>query len=187
MRSTRWHKGMKRLLWIGMLLAPQLAHAQTGGQVANPVVMVIVLGVLSLAPFIVVMMTSFVKISVVLSILRNALGTQQVPPNQIITGLAFVLTIFIMVPVGRQMYDQAGVANTKDIFSEASIKSLFDAAKKAQGTSAPLPLTAQPCERPGIVHGTGGPAGTQRSGKRKSGKTAGLGASSGATCSILAP
>lgn len=132
MRSTRWHKGMKRLLWIGMLLAPQLAHAQTGGQVANPVVMVIVLGVLSLAPFIVVMMTSFVKISVVLSILRNALGTQQVPPNQIITGLAFVLTIFIMVPVGRQMYDQAGVANTKDIFSEASIKSLFDAAKKAK-------------------------------------------------------
>ena len=123
---------MKRLLCIGMLLAPQLAHAQTGGQVANPVVMVIVLGVLSLAPFIVVMMTSFVKISVVLSILRNALGTQQVPPNQIITGLAFVLTIFIMVPVGRQMYDQAGVANTKDIFSEASIKSLFDAAKKAK-------------------------------------------------------
>jgi type III secretion protein R len=132
MRSARWHKGMKRLLCIGMLLAPQLAHAQTGGQVANPVVMVIVLGVLSLAPFIVVMMTSFVKISVVLSILRNALGTQQVPPNQIITGLAFVLTIFIMVPVGRQMYDQAGVANTKDIFSEASIKSLFDAAKKAK-------------------------------------------------------
>src|SRR3954468_22818766 len=133
MRSTRWHKGMKRLLWIGMLLAPQLAHAQTGGQVANPVVMVIVLGVLSLAPFIVVMLTSFVKISVVLSILRNALGTQQVPPNQIITGLAFVLTIFIMVPVARQMYDDAGnVANTKDIFSEASVRTLFDASKKAK-------------------------------------------------------
>ena len=132
MRSARWHKGMKRLLWIGMLLAPQMAHAQTGGQMANPVVMVIVLGVLALAPFIVVMLTSFVKISVVLSILRNALGTQQVPPNQIITGLAFVLTIFIMVPVGRQMYEQANVANTKDIFSEASIKSLFDAAKKAK-------------------------------------------------------
>ena len=132
MRSARWHKGMKRLLWIGMLLVPQMAHAQTGGQMANPVVMVIVLGVLALAPFIVVMLTSFVKISVVLSILRNALGTQQVPPNQIITGLAFVLTIFIMVPVGRQMYEQANVANTKDIFSEASIKSLFDAAKRAK-------------------------------------------------------
>lgn len=120
-------------LGLGILLVPAVAHAQTGSQVANPVVMVIVLGVLSLAPFVMIMLTSFVKISVVLSILRNALGTQQVPPNQIITGLAFVLTIFIMVPVARQMYDDAGtVSNTRDIFSEASIKSLFDASKKAK-------------------------------------------------------
>src|ERR1700730_487460 len=99
---------MKGFLCVGMLLAPRVAHAQTGNQTANPVVMVIVLGALALAPFVIVMLTSFVKISVVLSILRNALGTQQVPPNQIITGLAFVLTIFIMVPVARKMYDEAG-------------------------------------------------------------------------------
>ncbi|MGC2194491.1 MAG: hypothetical protein WA628_07435 [Terriglobales bacterium] len=124
---------MKGSLFVGMLLLPQVAHAQTGGQMANPVVMVIVLGALALAPFIVVMLTSFVKISVVLSILRNALGTQQVPPNQIITGLAFVLTIFIMVPVARQMYQDAGnVAETRDIFSEASVKSLFDSSKRAK-------------------------------------------------------
>ncbi len=124
---------MKRWLFFGILFLPHLAQAQTGGQVANPVVMVIVLGTLALAPFIVVMLTSFVKISVVLSILRNAMGTQQVPPNQIITGLAFVLTIFIMVPVARQMYDDAGkVSETRDIFSEASVKSLFDASKKAK-------------------------------------------------------
>lgn len=133
MRSAHWYRGMKRFLCIGMLLSPQLAHAQTGNQMANPVVMVIVLGVLALAPFVIIMLTSFVKISVVLSILRNALGTQQVPPNQIITGLAFVLTIFIMVPLARQMYEEAGsVSNTKEIFSEASIKSLFDASKKAK-------------------------------------------------------
>jgi len=124
---------MKRFLFIGMLLLPQVAHAQTGNQTANPVVMVIVLGALALAPFVIIMLTSFVKISVVLSILRNALGTQQVPPNQIITGLAFVLSIFIMVPVAQQMYSEAGsVSNTKDIFSEASVKSLFDASKKAK-------------------------------------------------------
>lgn len=124
---------MKRWLYLGILLLPQLAHAQTGGAVANPVVMVIVLGTLALAPFIIIMLTSFVKISVVLSILRNALGTQQVPPNQIITGLAFVLTIFIMVPVARQMYEDAGrISETRDIFSEASVKSLFDASKKAK-------------------------------------------------------
>jgi type III secretion protein R len=129
----RWLQTMKGALLIGVLLFPALATAQTSGPVANPIVMVIVLGALSLAPFIVVMLTSFVKISVVLSIVRNALGTQQVPPNQIITGLAFVLTIFIMVPVVRQMYDTAGaVTNSKDIFSEASVKTLFDASKKAK-------------------------------------------------------
>jgi type III secretion protein R len=127
------HRAMKWLFCAGLLLAPRLLHAQTQGTPANPVIMVIVLGVLALAPFLLIMLTSFVKISVVLSILRNALGTQQVPPNQIITGLAFVLTIFIMVPVGRQMYDAAGtIGNTRDIFSEASVKGIFDASKKAK-------------------------------------------------------
>ncbi len=94
----------------------------------NPIVMVVVLGALSLAPFLLIMLTSFVKISVVLSILRNALGTQSVPPSQVITGLAFVLSIFIMTPVARQMYREAGtVADTREVFSEASVKTLFDA------------------------------------------------------------
>src|SRR4051812_46353647 len=119
---------MKCYLCAALILLPRAAQAQSGNQVSNPIVMVIVRGALALAPFIIIMLTSFVKISVVLSILRNALGTQQVPPNQVITGLAFVLSIFIMVPVAQQMYDDAGVvSNTKDIFSEASVKTLFDA------------------------------------------------------------
>lgn len=94
----------------------------------NPLVMVIVLGALTLAPFVLVMVTSFVKISVVLSILRNALGTQNVPPSQVITGLAFVLSFFIMTPVAKQMYAAAGsVSDTRDMFSESSVKSLFEA------------------------------------------------------------
>lgn len=102
-------------------------------QFSNPVVMVIVLGAMALAPFVLIMMTSFVKISVSLSILRNALGTQQVPPSQVITGLSFVLTLFVMAPVVERMYNSAGnVANTRDIFSEASVKSLFDAADKGK-------------------------------------------------------
>ena len=120
---------------LAFLALGQTAQAQAPGssELSNPVVMVIVLGALSLAPFVLIMLTSFVKISVVLSILRNALGTQQVPPNQVITGLAFVLTIFIMVPVARQMYQAAGtIANTRDIFSEASVKSLFEAGKQGK-------------------------------------------------------
>jgi type III secretion protein R len=116
----------------GLLLAATPAHAQaqTGTEVPNPVVMVIVLGALALAPFVLMMLTSFIKISVVLSILRNAIGTQQVPPSPVITGLAFILSIFVMAPVARQMYDSAGaIQNTRDIFSEASVKSLFSASQ----------------------------------------------------------
>ena len=105
----------------------------TTNSLPNPVVMVIVLGALTLAPFVLVMLTSFVKISVVLSILRNALGTQNVPPNQVITGLAFVLSFFIMTPVVKQMYNAAGsVAETRDMFSESSVKSLFDAVRRGR-------------------------------------------------------
>jgi type III secretion protein R len=110
--------------------------AQPGGAgtaLPNPVVMVIVLGALALAPFALMMLTSFIKISVVLSILRNAIGTQQVPPSPIITGLAFILSIFIMIPVARQMYDAAGaIPNTRDMFSEASVKTLYDASEKGR-------------------------------------------------------
>jgi type III secretion protein R len=121
---------VNRAAVIGMLAALP-AHAQTrgGNDLPNPVVMIIVLAALSLAPFVLMMLTSFVKISVVLSILRNAIGTQQVPPSTVITGLAFILSIFVMAPVGRQMYEAAGaIPNTRDMFSEASVKTLFSAA-----------------------------------------------------------
>ena len=52
-------------------------------------------------------LTSFVKIVVVLSLLRNALGVQQAPPNQVINGVAFLLSIYIMYPTGVKMYDAA--------------------------------------------------------------------------------
>jgi type III secretion protein R len=104
-----------------------------GQDLPNPVVMVIILSALTLAPFVLVMLTSFVKISVVLSILRNALGTQSVPPNQVITGLAFVLSFFIMTPVAKQMYESAGpVADTRDMFSEASVKNIFEAVERGR-------------------------------------------------------
>jgi type III secretion protein R len=63
--------------------------------------------ILSLAPFVAVMITSFTKIVVVLSLLRNALGVQQVPPNLIINGLALVLSIYVMYPVAQQIYNSA--------------------------------------------------------------------------------
>lgn len=110
------------------------AQAVVGGSgTANPVVLLIVLGVLALAPFALIMLTSFVKISVVLSILRNAIGAQQVPPNQVITGISLILTIFIMSPVVEKMYEEAGhVGDTEAIFSEMSVRTIFESAKRGR-------------------------------------------------------
>lgn len=70
----------------------------------RPVVMVVLLAALSLVPFVLIMMTSFVKIAVVLSMVRNAIGSPQVPPTMVVTGLAFVLSLFVMSPVGSDVY-----------------------------------------------------------------------------------
>lgn len=65
--------------------------------------MILVLTVLSIAPFIVIMVTSFTRIVVVLHFVRTALGTQTTPPNQVLIGLALFLTLFIMSPVITQI------------------------------------------------------------------------------------
>lgn len=131
----------KVTIWALFLLAmlPVFAFGQEQtppaqpADTANPVVLIIVIGALALAPFGLIMLTSFVKIAVVLSILRNALGTQQVPPNQVITGISLILTIFIMSPVVEKMYSEAGtIPNTEAIFSEVSVKELFEASKRAK-------------------------------------------------------
>lgn len=64
-----------------------------------------VLSLFSMLPFIIMILTSFLKIVIVLSLLRSALGVQQAPPNQIINGVAFMLSLFIMYPTGIKMYE----------------------------------------------------------------------------------
>ena len=60
-------------------------------------------GLLGLLPFIAVSVTSFVKIAVVFSLVRNALGIQQIPPNMVIYGLAMTMSAYIMLPVGLEV------------------------------------------------------------------------------------
>lgn len=69
--------------------------------------LLLVFTVLTLAPSILIMMTSFTRIVIVLSFIRNALGLQQTPPNQVIIGLALLLTFFIMAPVGTKINVEA--------------------------------------------------------------------------------
>jgi flagellar biosynthetic protein FliP len=77
------------------------------GQVSTVLKLLMLLTVLALAPSILIMLTSFTRIVVVFSLLRHALGTQQLPPNQIIVGLSLFLTFFIMTPVWEKVNTQA--------------------------------------------------------------------------------
>jgi flagellar biosynthetic protein FliP len=80
-----------------------------GGITTRALQLVALITVLSLAPSILVMVTSFTRIVVVLSLLRTALGTQSAPPNAVIVGLSLFLTVFVMAPTFTAAY-QAGVA-----------------------------------------------------------------------------
>ena len=81
--------------------------ASSPQEVSSSIQILLILTVLSLAPSIIIMMTSFTRIVIVLSFLRNALGTQQMPPNQVLVGLALFLSLFIMTPVISDINTQA--------------------------------------------------------------------------------
>lgn len=111
---------MRKLLFLvplilaGLAFVPELAHAQSinidagdsGGSTTGRIIQLILLmTVLSLAPSILMMMTSFMRIVIVLSFVRMAIGTQGTPPNQVLVGLALFLTLFVMMPTFQKSYD----------------------------------------------------------------------------------
>ena len=95
----------------------------------NPSSALLTVIILALVPFVAVMVTSFTKLVVVLSLLRNALGLQQVPPNVVLNGLAIVLSIYVMYPVGTEMSAKAqGIEQT--LSSTKNMLAAADAAKE---------------------------------------------------------
>jgi flagellar biosynthetic protein FliP len=122
--------GMVCLSFIGPAMAQESANqplsmkvpdALAGGPKAwaspeglsSTLQVMLLLTVLSLAPAILLMTTCFVRIIVVLSLLRQAIGTQQLPPSQVITTLSLFLTFLIMAPVWKQVYNDAIVPYTE--------------------------------------------------------------------------
>jgi flagellar biosynthetic protein FliP len=100
------------LIIAGLLAAPALAQdisinlgQGNSGVTERAIQMIALLTVLSIAPSILIMMTSFTRIVVVLSLLRTALGTATAPPNSVIIALAMFLTAFVMAPVLQKSYD----------------------------------------------------------------------------------
>lgn len=101
------------LLAAAAFLAPDPAFAQSinidagdgaGSTTGRIVQLILLITVLSLAPSILMMMTSFLRIIIVLSFVRMAIGTQSTPPNQVIVGLAMFLTLFVMMPTFQKSY-----------------------------------------------------------------------------------
>lgn len=85
---------------IGINTTPQ------AGDLAIPLQILTLLTLLTFLPALLMAMTSFVRIVIVLSLLRQAIGVQQMPPNQVLIGLALFLTVFIMAPVGERLNSQ---------------------------------------------------------------------------------
>jgi flagellar biosynthetic protein FliP len=116
-----------------LLLAPTLAIAQAlpavtsspapggGTQWSLPIQTLLLLTSLSFLPAVLLMMTSFTRIIIVLTLLRHALGTQTSPPNQVLVGLALFLTFFVMSPVADKIYSDAylPLSENKITFSQA--------------------------------------------------------------------
>ncbi len=76
-------------------------------ELVNVLKIVLLLTVLTLAPAILVMMTSFTRVVIILSFLRQSLGAQQMPPNQVVVGLSLFLSLFIMAPTWTRIQDDA--------------------------------------------------------------------------------
>lgn len=115
------------LFVLGLAVLPHDALAQSlsldlgdegGSATARMIQIILLLTLLSLAPSILVMVTSFTRIIVVLSLLRTALGTQQTPPNQVLIALALFLTLFIMAPTFEKSYEDGMLPLINEEISE---------------------------------------------------------------------
>jgi len=85
----------------------RVRNPANGKEVAFSVQVLLLLTAISLAPSLLVLLTSFLRISIVLDFVKRALSLQQVPPNQVLMGIALFLTIFIMWPTFQTVYDEA--------------------------------------------------------------------------------
>jgi len=92
---------------LSPLFSIQMGEEDNPAQTSVVMQIFLLLTVLSLAPAILIMLTSFTRMTIVLSVLRQAIGTQSMPPNQVIIGLALFLTFFVMSPVWEQVHQQA--------------------------------------------------------------------------------
>ena len=116
----------------------QLGQPNAQGALGQPTLItkLAVLAGIAVLPFAIMLLTSYIKMIIVLSLLRSALGVQQTPPNQVLNGIALLLTIYVMFPTGLAMYNSAKQAIHKsppqEIFSGQSAVYLIDIINRAK-------------------------------------------------------
>ncbi len=130
---------LKKLYFALLISSSAFAQAslESGfGNQPSAVVKMLVIATLALLPFAVMLLTSFVKIVIVLSLLRNAIGVQQTPPNQVINGIALLITIYVMFPTGMAMYEASRTTiqnkSPSALFSEQTPAYLIDVVSNAK-------------------------------------------------------
>ena len=100
-------------------------------QMLDPVSLAILFLTLSIVPFVAIALTSYAKIVIVLGLLRNAMGVQQVPPNTVLNGIALIVSVYIMAPVGFEALDafKTHPQSGNTVSAAPQIFSYVDAAK----------------------------------------------------------
>jgi type III secretion protein R len=145
LRQSNLLKGAFLLLFVFFLSPFSLFSAEAAPQLNSQpldlptpaiVIQMGVLAGLSLLPFAVMMLSSYMKVVIVLSLLRNALGVQQAPPNQILNGIAIIITCYVMFPTGAAMF-KAGEDTIKtkaptELFSGATAEYIVEILSGAQ-------------------------------------------------------
>jgi type III secretion protein R len=121
------------------VVAPAMAAAASAkpdALASRPLVLMFAMAALSLIPFALLMMTCFVRVAVVLSILRSAIGASSVPPTQVLTGLALILTLFVMAPTGERIYRAVepvlGMGAGAELVSGDTVRALEAAGDRAK-------------------------------------------------------
>jgi len=95
-----------------------LQQIMASPQFSNSIQLVLSLAVISLVPFFLISVTSFLRIIIVFSLVRTAVGTQQIPPSSVIIGLALFMTVFIMSPVWKEVNENAIIPYNKGRISQ---------------------------------------------------------------------
>ena len=123
-----------------------ITQPQTGEQVAFSVQLLLLLTVLTLAPSLLILVTSFLRFSIVLDFIKRALSLQQVPPTAVLNGIAFFMTIFVMWPVFQEIYANSyrplsdGEITIEQAYTQAEAPLRIYMYKQMRGDTRSIPL-----------------------------------------------